>query len=233
MGCNLFDMVTLNCDMVESFGLYKVGDDDSMLEIIDIANVACRFHAGDYSVMADTVKKAKPNAVHVGAHPSFPDLQGFGHREMKLSADEVKHSVMYQVGALKAFLEAMNMKLSHIKPHGSLYGVSTHNESICKAILEVCQIVGVPLLGLPGTLHESLAKEYNIPFVAEFFADLNYDDNGVLMITRVHEAVDPQVAANRVWKALHTGKYYSVNGQEFEVHPNSISVHSDTPVQWK
>ncbi|XP_064633098.1 uncharacterized protein LOC135491275 [Lineus longissimus] len=225
---SLLERVIFNCDMGESFGLYKMGDDDSMFEVIDIANVACGFHASDFSVMAETVKKAKVHGIPVGAHPSFPDLQGFGRRQMALSPEEVKHSVMYQVGALKAFLEAENMELSHIKPHGSLYGVAARDDKVCAAILDVCKLYNVPFVGMPGTLHESVAKEHRIPFIAEFFVDLYYDDDGRVIVTKTHQAVDPEEAAERVRKALQ-GKYYSVNGKEFEIHPQSICVHSDTP----
>jgi urea carboxylase len=227
-GHHLFEKVTLNCDMGESYGLYKMGDDNSMLDVIDVANVACGFHASDFMVMADTVKKANARGVQVGAHPSFPDLQGFGRRQMALTPEEVKHSVLYQVGALKAFLESENLELSHIKPHGSLYGVAMRDEKVCSAILDVCELYDVPLIGIAGTFQESLAKERGVPFLAEFFPDLDYDDNGRIIITRSHQAVDPETAAERVQKAL-VGKYYSVNGKEFEIHPQTICVHSDTP----
>ena len=221
--------VTLNCDMGESFGLYKMGDDDSLFPLIDLANVACGFHASDSSVMSDTVQKAKLNGISVGAHPSFPDLQGFGRREMKLTRQEVKDTVMYQVGALKGFLDTNNMKLNHIKPHGSLYGVSTRDPEMCKPIVEVCKIFNVPFVGMGGTLHETIAKEYGVPFLSEFFADLEYDDNGRLIITRSHEAVDASETASRVMRALKCGKVKSVNGKDLNIKVDTVCVHSDTP----
>ena len=221
--------VTLNCDMGESFGLYKMGDDDSIFPLIDLANVACGFHASDSSVMSETVQKAKMNGISVGAHPSFPDLQGFGRREMKLTRQEVKDTVMYQVGALKGFLDTNNMKLSHIKPHGSLYGVSTRDPEMCKPIVEVCKIFNVPFVGMGGTLHETIAKEYGAPFLSEFFADLEYDDNGRLIITRTHEAVDANETASRVMRALKCGKVKSANGKDLKVKVDTVCVHSDTP----
>ncbi len=221
--------VTLNCDMGESFGLYTMGDDAAMFPLIDLANVACGFHASDPSVMSQTVKRAKEFGISVGAHPSFPDLQGFGRREMKLTPEEVRDSVMYQTGALQGFLASSNMQLSHIKPHGSLYGVTTRDEALCRALLEAVKSFNVPLVGMAGTLHESIAKEMQIRFLAEFFADLGYDDDGKLIITRTHEAVDPAEAASRVMRALKCGKIKSVNGKDIAVRADTICVHSDTP----
>ena len=221
--------VTLNCDMGESFGLYKMGDDDAMFPLIDLANVACGFHASDSTVMSDTVKIANVHGVSVGAHPSFPDLQGFGRREMKLTPQEVKDTVMYQVGALKGFLDANNMKLSHIKPHGSLYGVASRDEVVCRAIIDVTKSFDVPFVGLAGTCHETVAKERGVPFLAEFFADLEYDDNGKMIITRIHEAVDPKETASKVMRALKCGKVKSINGKDIDVKVDTICVHSDTP----
>src|SRR5215469_8391658 len=114
-------LIGINCDMGESFGLYKMGDDEAIMSHITVANVACGFHASDPSVMAHTVRLAKRHQVKVGAHPSLPDLQGFGRREMKMRSDELTDYIVYQVGALKGFLEREGMELSHVKPHGSLY----------------------------------------------------------------------------------------------------------------
>ncbi len=116
--------VQINCDMGESFGLWRLGDDAAILPFIDVANVACGFHASDPVVMRRTVRMAKEHGVAVGAHPSLPDLQGFGRREMKLEPDELSAAILYQVGALKAFLDAEGMALSHIKPHGALYAMA-------------------------------------------------------------------------------------------------------------
>ena len=221
--------VTLNCDMGESFGLYKMGDDDALFPLIDLANVACGFHASDSTVMSDAVKKAKPHGVCVGAHPSFPDLQGFGRREMKLTPQEVKDTVMYQVGALKGFLDANNMTLSHVKPHGSLYGVTTRDETVCRALVDVIKTFDVPFVGMAGTYHETVAKECGVSFLAEFFADLEYDDDGKLIITKTHEAVDPNETASRVMRALKCGKVKSINGKDIDVTVDTVCLHSDTP----
>src|ERR1700760_4879538 len=116
--------------MGEAFGLYRMGDDEALMPLISEANVACGFHASDFNHMRHTVRLAKRHGVRVGAHPSLPDLQGFGRREMKISREELANCVIYQIGALKGFLEAEGMRLSHIKPHGSLYGMAARDEAM-------------------------------------------------------------------------------------------------------
>ncbi len=221
--------VDMNCDMGESFGLYKMGDDEGMMPEISVANVACGFHASDPSVMAKTVSLAKKHGVKVGAHPSLPDLQGFGRREMKMDPTELTNSIIYQVGALKAFLDAKGMALNHIKPHGSLYGMAARYDDVANAVCDAIELFGVPLYGMSGTLHEEVSKARGVPFVAEFYADLEYDQNGSLIITREHEAVDPAQAATRVLRALNEGKVKSVQGPDVSLRTDIVCVHSDTP----
>ena len=127
-------MTKINCDMGESFGIYNAGNDEEIMPLIDVANVACGFHASDPNHMRKTVELAKKYKVKVGAHPSFPDLQGFGRREMKMPKLDLKNMIMYQVGALKAFLDELNMPLNHIKPHGSLYVMASKDEEIARAM---------------------------------------------------------------------------------------------------
>ena len=122
-------MATINCDMGEAFGLYRMGDDEALMPLISVANVACGFHASDFNHMRATVRLARRHGVGVGAHPSLPDLQGFGRREMKLSREELANCIIYQIGALKGFLEAESMTLNHIKPHGALYGMAARDEA--------------------------------------------------------------------------------------------------------
>ena len=132
-------MTKINCDMGESFGIYNAGNDEEITPLIDVANVACGFHASDPNHMRKTVELAKKNKVKVGAHPSFPDLQGFGRREMKMPKLDLKNMIMYQVGALKAFLDEHNMPLNHIKPHGSLYVMASKDEEIARAIADAVE----------------------------------------------------------------------------------------------
>ena len=221
--------LAINCDMGESFGLYKIGDDEGMMPHITIANVACGFHASDPTVMAHTVRLAKRHHVRVGAHPSLPDLQGFGRREMKMRPEELTDCVVYQVGALKGFLEREGMQLYHIKPHGSLYGMAARSEEVAKAVADAAKVFGVPVMGMVGTLHEKVYQAEGLEFISEYYADLDYDDQGMVIITREHHAFDPKRAAERALRAVKEGVTVSVNGKEVRVRADCICVHSDTP----
>jgi len=221
--------LAINCDMGESFGLYKMGDDEGLMPHITIANVACGFHASDPSVMAKTVRLAKQHGVKVGAHPSLPDLQGFGRREMKMRPEELTDCIVYQVGALKGFLEREGMELFHIKPHGSLYGMAAKSREVCKAIADAVKVFKVPIMGMIGTLHEQVYPAEGLEFLSEYYADLDYDDEGMVIITREHHAFDPKRAADRAVRAVKEGATVSVNGKEVKVRADCICVHSDTP----
>jgi UPF0271 protein len=222
-------LLGINCDMGESFGLYHVADDAAIMPHITIANVACGFHASDPSVMARTVRLAKQHGVKVGAHPSLPDLQGFGRREMKMQPDELVDCIVYQVGALKAFLDREGMPLNHVKPHGALYGMAARSEEVADAVAKAAAVFHVPLYGMAGTLHEKVYGAAGIPFISEFYADLDYRKDGNLIITREHDAVDPKAAAERVRRAVIEGKVKSVDGTDVPVRAECVCVHSDTP----
>ncbi len=222
-------MTLLNCDMGESFGLYRIGDDAGLMPLIDVANVACGFHASDYNHMRSTVQLAKKHGVKVGAHPSLPDLQGFGRREMKIDREEMTNILIYQIGALKGFLQAEGVELNHIKPHGSLYGMAARMEDIAHAICDAADIFKVPLYGMIGTLHETIYPARGHIFVSEFYADLDYTDAGGLIITREHAAKDEGKAAAACVRAIKEGKVTSVGGVDVTVRADSICVHSDTP----
>ena len=222
-------MTIINCDMGEGFGLYRIGDDEGLMPLIDVANVACGFHASDFNHMRRTVQLAKRHGVKVGAHPSLPDLQGFGRREMKIGREEMTNCLIYQIGALKGFLEAEGVTLNHIKPHGSLYGMAARMEEIAHAVADAADIFKVPLFGMAGTLHETVYTARGHAFVSEFYADLDYNDEGGLIITREHAATDPQHAAAACLRAINTGKVASVGGKDVPVRADAICVHSDTP----
>lgn len=221
--------VDINCDMGESFGLYKMGDDEGMMPYISQANVACGFHGSDPNHMRHTVDLAKRHGVKVGAHFSLPDLPGFGRREMKIDREEMANIIIYQIGALKGFLDVAGVPLSHLKPHGALYGMAARMEHIAHAVADAAEVYNVPVLGLAGTLHEQVFGERGIAFQAEFFADLEYDDNGGLLITREHDAVDPSFAAERAVAAVRDGQIASINGKPVKVRAQTICIHSDTP----
>jgi UPF0271 protein len=221
--------VQINCDMGEAFGLYRMGDDAALMPLITIANVACGFHASDPTVMARTVRLAKKHKVKVGAHPSLPDLQGFGRREMRMPPDEITDCIVYQVGALRGFLEREGMALYHVKPHGALYGMAARSEEVARAVARAAKVFKVPLLGMAGTLHEKIYKAEGVPFIAEFYADLDYAGDGSLIITREHAAVDPKAAVKRVLRAIKSGKVESASGNDVPVRAECVCVHSDTP----
>lgn len=222
-------MPSINCDMGESFGLWKLGDDESLMPLIDIANVACGFHASDFNHMRRTVQLAKANGVKVGAHPSLPDLQGFGRREMKIGRDELTNCMIYQIGALKGFLEAEGLPLNHIKPHGSLYGMAARMPDIAHAICDAADIFKVPLLGMINTEHERIYPARGHGFLAEYYIDLDYNDEGFVIITRDHPPVDAGEAAKKAVRAVKAGVVQSVSGKDVPVRADTLCVHSDTP----
>ncbi|KQU01931.1 lactam utilization protein LamB [Rhodococcus sp. Leaf7] len=222
-------MVDLNSDMGESFGIHSFGNDNELIPIIDTANVACGFHAGDPSTMRETVRLALAGGVTVGAHPGLPDLVGFGRREMKLDPSEAADIVRYQVGALVAFLRSEGAPLHHIKPHGSLYGLAARDADIAAAIASVAADYEVPLFGMAGTEHERAAAKYDVPFVAEFYVDLNYRADGSLVITRRPHATPIDEARERARRALEDGVATAITGEDFPMRVDSICVHSDTP----
>ena len=157
--------LTINCDMGEGFGLYRLGDDAAMMRHIDLANVACGFHGSDPTIMRETVRLAKKHKVKVGAHPSLPDLQGFGRRAMVIAPAEVTDLVTYQVGALKAFLDAAGLPLNHVKPHGALYGMAARDGKIASAIADAVLPFGVPILGMAFTAHETAYRDKGVELI--------------------------------------------------------------------
>ena len=221
--------LAINCDMGEGFGLYRIGDDAAIMPFITMANVACGFHASDPSVMHKTIRLAKEHGVKVGAHPSLPDLQGFGRREMKMEPRELADCLIYQIGALKGFLDAEGMPLNHIKPHGALYGMAARSEEVANAVCDAAEAFQVPLLGMARTKHEEVYTKRGFPFLAEFYVDLDYDKDGRLIITREHVAWDPEVAAKRTVRAITEKKVKSVDGNDIPMRADCICVHSDTP----
>lgn len=222
-------MVSLNADMGEAFGIHSFGHDDALVRLIDTANVACGFHAGDPTGIRETVHKAAAAAVTVGAHPGLPDLVGFGRREMKLQRDETADLVRYQVGSLVGFLGVEGIPLDHIKPHGALYGMAARDEDIMDAICDVAVQYEVPVFGMAGTAHERVADKRGVPFVAEFYVDLGYRADGSLIIARRPRATPVEEARARALKALTEGLATADTGEDFPMRVDSVCVHSDTP----
>lgn len=219
----------INSDMAEGFGLHSFGNDDALLSLVEVINVACGFHAGDPDLMNRTVENAARGGVRVGAHPGLPDLAGFGRRKMALLPSEVESVMLYQTGALTAFLAKHGVPLNHIKPHGSLYGMLAADPELMAAAAGVAKQFGVPMFGLAGTAHERVCSGLGVPFVAELYVDLNYDADGGLIIKRRPERTDPAAAASRVTRALAGQPVLSVDGTALDIRFDSICVHSDTP----
>lgn len=221
--------VGINCDMGEGYGLYRLGDDEAMMPFITEANVACGFHASDPSIMRRTVQAAIRHGIRIGAHPSLPDRQGFGRREMKVEPEELTDMFVYQIGALKGFLDAEGVPLGHVKAHGAVSGMVARSEPLAHAICDAVKPFGVPIYGVPGTALEKVCVARGQLFVSEFYSDLDYSEDGNLIITRVHRSVDPAEAAARCVRAIVEGKTTSINGREIPARAESICVHSDTP----
>jgi UPF0271 protein len=221
--------VTINSDMGESLGIHSFGNDDGLMEFIDQANVACGFHSGDPVGIHSTVRNAAAAGLAIGAHPGLPDLAGFGRREMKLEAEEVRDLVMYQVGALSAFLKAVGVPLHHIKPHGSLYGMVARDEALMDAVCDVAELFQVPVYGMANTVHETVATRRGVPFVSELYVDLGYRADGSLIIMRRPHATPLDVAAERTRRALQEQIVLADTGEQVPMRFESICIHSDTP----
>ena len=220
---------TVNSDMGEGIGLHRFGNDPELLQVVDLANVACGFHAGDPDIMSATVAAAVAHDVAIGAHPSLPDQWGFGRRAMVLAPEEVESLVRYQVGALTGFLLQHGADLHHLKPHGSLYGMVAKDPALMEAVAAVAADYRVPVLGMAGTAHESVCAERGVPFVAELYVDLDYNAEGGLIIQRTPHATDPRAAADRVTQALAEGVVRAEDGTELPMRFESVCVHSDAP----
>lgn len=225
--------VDLNCDLGESFGNYKCGLDEEVIRYISSANVACGFHASDPAVMARTVALARENGVSVGAHPGYPDLQGFGRRDMDASPAEVKAMVQYQIGALEAFCTAQGISLVHVKPHGAMYNMAGRDEALAEAICEGIYEVepGLVLLGLSGSRMLEAAKRTGLKCAKEVFADRAYEEDGTLVARNVPGAMitDEEEAVERVLRIVKDGVVTAITGRDIEVTADSVCIHGDGP----
>ena len=221
--------ITLNADMGEAFGIHTFGNDTALLDYVDTINIACGMHSGDPSTMARTVTAALDANVTIGAHPGLPDPVGFGRREMILTANEIRDLIRYQVGALTAFLHAAGAPLHHIKPHGALYGMLSRNEDLMESACDVAEQYGVPILGLPHTAHQRVADRRGVEFVAEFYVDLDYNDDGTIIVNRTATHHDLTHIEAKARQALRDGQTTSIHGTEIDVTVESLCIHSDLP----
>ncbi len=228
--------IDLNSDVGESFGNYKLGLDEDVIPLISSANIACGFHAGDPAVMRHTIKIAKENGVAIGAHPGFPDLVGFGRRNLDASLEEIKDFVTYQIGALQAFAASQGVKLQHVKPHGALYNMAVKNTAIWEAVAEAIAAVDTRLIlfVLAATERESLeavGARYGIRIAYEFFGDRAYNSDGSLVSRQEPGSVihDGDMVAEKVLKMVKEGRVVCKDGPEIELTADTICVHGDNP----
>jgi len=224
--------VDLNCDMGESFGAWKMGDDAAVMPFISSANVACGFHGGDPATIRKTVRLALDHGVAVGAHPSLPDIQGFGRRVMKISPQEMYDLVVYQAGAVEAFARAAGSKLHHIKCHGALYNMAATDEGLSDAMARAAKDLGnVRLYALSNSTMMKIAKQKGLPVSGEVFADRGYSDDGTLA-PRDKPGGMIEDAAQSVKQALgmiEDGIVVSLGGKRVPVAADTLCLHGDQP----
>jgi UPF0271 protein len=228
--------IDLNSDVGESFGNYRLGLDEEVIPLITSANIACGFHAGDPTVMKKTMALAKKHGVAPGAHPGFPDLLGFGRRNMDASLEEIKDYTSYQVGALQAFAAMHGLTLQHVKPHGALYNMAVNNTAIWGAVAEALARIDprLVLVVLAGVNREELLRmgsRFGIRIAFEFFGDRAYNPDGSLVSRREPGSVihDQDSAASRILKLVREGKVVARDGTEIELAADTICVHGDNP----
>ncbi len=225
--------IDLNADIGESFGIYSTGNDDLLLRSITSGSIACGFHAGDPSVMRRTVRAASRAGVSIGAHPGFPDLVGFGRREMQLEPQEIADLVLYQVGALSAVAKAEGTRLRHVKPHGALYNMSVRRAEVAEAIARAVASfdAGLVLMGLPGSELLSAGLRLGLSVAAEAFADRSYESDGTLTPRHFADSVlaEPGQAVERAVRMVRDGRVIARDGSTFALKVDTICVHGDTP----
>jgi UPF0271 protein len=228
--------IDLNSDVGESFGNYKLGLDEEVIPLITSANIACGFHAGDPSVMEKTIALAKKHGVAPGAHPGFPDLMGFGRRNMDATIEEIKDYVAYQIGALQAFAAMEGLAIQHVKPHGALYNMAFENFGIWEAVAEVIstldkRLILVAMAGPDRDRLEAIGSKYGIRIAFEFFADRAYNPDGSLVSRREPGAVihDQEKAAERVLKLIREESVIARDGAEIPLTADTVCVHGDNP----
>ncbi|MCC5910404.1 MAG: LamB/YcsF family protein [Clostridiaceae bacterium] len=223
--------VDLNSDIGESYGVYKLGMDKEVIKYITSANIACGWHAGDPIVMEQTVKAAAENNVAIGVHPGFPDLIGFGRRNMMITAEEAKAYTTYQIGALWAFAKARGVEVQHVKPHGALYNMAAKDPVLAGAIVEaICQVdKNMILVGLANSKLTEAGEEKGLKVAHEVFADRAYNPDGSLVSRSTPGAVihDTDMAVERVIRMVKEGKVEAITGEDVEIKAHTICVHGD------
>lgn len=225
--------INLNADMGESYGAWRMGDDEALLDVVGSASVACGWHAGEPDVMRRTVRAARERGVSIGAHPAFPDLQGFGRRPMQLRPTEVENLVLYQLGALQAIAASELHRVTHVKPHGALYNMAARDADMAMAIARAVHAVDPTLLLVAGagSAMAAAAAELGLGFACEAFADRSYEDDGTLTPRGEPDALvhDPELAAENVLRMATEGRIVSRRGRVLEQRVDTVCVHGDGP----
>lgn len=223
--------IDLNCDLGESFGVYKMGMDEDVLSFVTSANIACGFHAGDPSVMRKTVRLALDKGVKVGAHPGLPDLAGFGRRNMDISPQEAHDIVVYQIGALYAFTLSEGAVMHHVKPHGALYNMAARSEKLSEAIAEAVYKVNPELIlyGLSGSELVKAGEKIGLQTYHEVFADRTYQQDGSLTLRREPNALitDTNRALSQITRMIIQGKVLTEQGVDIPIKADTICIHGD------
>ena len=225
--------VDLNSDLGESFGAYTIGCDDKVLPLVTSANVACGFHASDPVVMKKTIEMAAAAGIQVGAHPGYPDLMGFGRRNMAVTPDEAKAYTLYQLGALSAFCRAAGLPMQHVKPHGALYNMAGKDYALSRGICEAIREFDSDLivLALSGSELLRCARDMGLRAASEVFADRAYEEDGSLVNRRKEGAMitDEDLAIERVVRMIREKKVTALSGKDISIQADSICVHGDGP----
>ncbi|NOU73241.1 5-oxoprolinase subunit PxpA [Paenibacillus sp. LMG 31458] len=225
--------IDLNCDMGESFGAYRMGEDEEILQFVTSANIACGFHAGDPSVMRKTVRLALGRGIGIGAHPGLPDLVGFGRRNMDISAQEAFDMVVYQIGALYGFVKAEGGKMQHVKPHGALYNMAAKSPVLSEAIAEAVYKVDPELIlfGLSGSNLIAAGQIVGLQTSSEVFADRTYQQDGSLTPRGQHDAliIDHRQAVDQVIRMAKEGKVKTMQGLDISIMADTLCIHGDSP----
>ncbi|WCR11197.1 LamB/YcsF family protein [Paracoccus stylophorae] len=225
--------IDMNADMGESFGPWRMGNDQALLDHVTSANIACGFHAGDPDVMARTMRMAAQNGVGIGAHPGFHDLQGFGRRRMRLSSDEMGNMVAYQLGAARGIAAAAGAQVRHLKLHGALSNMASEDAGIARACFDAALRVDPDLIlvALAGTAMEAAARDLGARVAAEIFADRAYEDDASLVDRSKPGAVlhDPVAAAERVIAMLRDKAIHSIGGKRIPCRIDTVCIHGDGP----
>lgn len=225
--------IDINCDMGESFGAYRIGEDEKIIKNITSANVACAFHAGDPVVMARTVELARANGVAIGAHPGYPDLIGYGRRNLETFPGEIKNYVLYQIGALSAFVKAVGLDLQHVKPHGALYNHAAVNERAAREIIDAVKSFDPDLVlyALAGSILADMARAAGLRVAEEAFPDRAYTRDAQLAPRKMQGAVihDPRKVRDRVIQLVKTQTIVSIEGDDITLTADTLCVHGDTP----